>query len=177
MTGHPPSDGPRERERRSRSRDLAKLSTLFVLALTVLSACGEDEPESRSRPAQVAGASMDYTQLLRRLEQEGLRVKPLGRARVDFLQESAYLARVENEELRVFEFASDADAAQAAGHVSPDGYEYSTPTGGASVSWVAPPHFFRSGRTIVLYLGQQKSILQPLSELLGHEFAGAATHP
>lgn len=150
---------------------------LVVLSLAILSSCGEGTPESRSKAEQAPAASMDYTQLLRRLEQEGLRVKPLGRVRVDFLQDHAYLAEVENEELRVFEFESAAAAADAAAQVSPDGYAYSTPSGGASVSWVAPPHFFRSGRTIVLYLGQRKSILQPLSEMLGPEFAGAATHP
>jgi hypothetical protein len=170
------------RIRRRRTRDLAKLSTLLVLALTILSSCGEgapekDAPDPRPGPQQSAGAPIDYRQLLRRLEQEGLRVEPLGRARVDFLQDDAYLARVEGDEVRVFEFKTADVAAGAAQRVSPDGYAYTTPSGGASVNWVAPPHFFRSGRTIVLYLGQRKRILQALSGMLGREFAGADTDP
>lgn len=157
-------------------------STLLVLALTILSSCGEGAPEKgapdpRTGPRQSAGTPVDHEQLLRRLEQEGLRVEPLGRARVDFLKKDAYLARVEGEEVRVFEFKSADVAAGAAQRVSPDGYAYTTSSGGASVNWVAPPHFFLAGRTIVLYLGQQKRILQALSEMFGREFAGAARAP
>jgi hypothetical protein len=155
---------------------VARLATLLVLALTLLSACGEQETESRNGADGSAGAPTDYRTLLRDLEQKGLRVEPVGRVNVQFLQDQAYLARVEGEELRVFEFENADLAAAAADRVSPDGYAYTTSNGGGSVSWVAPPHFFRSGRTIVLYLGQQKPILRALSELLGREFAGAATH-
>ena len=104
-------------------------------------------------------------------------MEPQGRARVDFLQDSAYLVKVDGEELRVFEFKTADVAAGAAQRVSPDGYAYTTSTGGASVNWVAPPHFYRSGRTIVLYLGEQKAILDALSGMLGQEFAGAGTDP
>ena len=187
--GRGPSDGPRvgraltrTRIRRRRSRGLANLSTLLVLALTVLSSCGEGAPEKgapdpRTGPQQGAGEPIGYKQLVRRLEEKGLRVEPQGRARVDFLQDRAYLAKVEGEEVRVFEFASADAAAGAAQRVSPDGYAYTTTTGGASVNWVAPPHFFLAGRTIVLYLGQQKRILKALSELFGREFAGAGRSP
>jgi hypothetical protein len=158
-------------------------STLLVLALTILASCGEGAPEKgapdppRTVPQQSASTSIDRKELLRRLEQEGLRVEPVGRTRVDFLQDHAYLAKVEGDEVRVFEFKSADAAAGAAQRVSPDGYAYTTSSGGASVNWVAPPHFFLAGRTIVLYLGQRKRILETLSAMLGREFAGAARTP
>jgi len=40
------------------------------------------------------------------------------------------------------------------------------------VSWVEPPHFFKSGNLIVLYVGEESSILEALHEILGPQIAG-----
>ena len=40
------------------------------------------------------------------------------------------------------------------------------------ISWIAPPHFFRKERVIVLYLGTDAKVLAVLTELLGAQFAG-----
>jgi hypothetical protein len=37
---------------------------------------------------------------------------------------------------------------------------------------MAPPHFFRSGKLIVLYVGANESILKVLQASLGAQFAG-----
>ncbi|HEV2107022.1 MAG TPA: hypothetical protein VGR16_02025 [Thermomicrobiales bacterium] len=41
------------------------------------------------------------------------------------------------------------------------------------MEWVAPPHFFRQGAVIVLYVGEDPAVLDLLEELLGAQFAGA----
>ena len=38
--------------------------------------------------------------------------------------------------------------------------------------WIAPPHFFKSGRLIVLYIGEEPRLLQGLAHILGPQFAG-----
>ncbi|NIM93557.1 MAG: hypothetical protein GTO18_07580 [Anaerolineales bacterium] len=38
--------------------------------------------------------------------------------------------------------------------------------------WVGAPHFFRSGKLVVLYLGSGESLLNALEAVLGPQFAG-----
>ena len=38
--------------------------------------------------------------------------------------------------------------------------------------WVAPPHFYKSGRLIVLYVGQSSPVIIALERALGPQFAG-----
>jgi hypothetical protein len=38
---------------------------------------------------------------------------------------------------------------------------------------MAPPHFFKRGRLLVLYLGTDRQILKILHAALGKQFAGA----
>ncbi len=38
--------------------------------------------------------------------------------------------------------------------------------------WVGPPHWFRKERLIVLYVGDDKAVLELLRELMDPQFAG-----
>jgi len=40
------------------------------------------------------------------------------------------------------------------------------------ITWVATPHLFRSGKVIVLYVGDGASTLKVLETVLGPQFAG-----
>ena len=59
--------------------------------------------------------------------------------------------------------AAEADAAQ----IGPDGNPRTT-----MVTWIAPPHFFRADRLIVLYIGDDPTVVDLLTALLGPPFAG-----
>lgn len=64
---------------------------------------------------------------------------------------------------------SSADAANAeAARISPDGGTI----GNTIVDWVAPPHFYKAGKIIVLYVGSADMVIQPLIAVLGSQFAG-----
>lgn len=43
-----------------------------------------------------------------------------------------------------------------------------------SVLWEGEPHFYRKERVLVLYVGDEKAVLELLTELLGPPFAGDA---
>lgn len=78
--------------------------------------------------------------------------------------------------IQVFEYASNLQAKTEAGYVSPDGYIISRPQQGTTeVTWNAPPHFYRKGRIIVIYIGDNKEELSVLETIMGTEFAGAKT--
>lgn len=75
---------------------------------------------------------------------------------------------VSGEDVQVFEFRSSAAAAAAACRVNPAG----TKVGKSSVSWMAPPHFYRKGRLIAIYVGTSPDVRSVLESVLGSQFAG-----
>jgi len=44
--------------------------------------------------------------------------------------------------------------------------------GTAKPHWIGTPHFYRQGRLLVLYLGDEKRIIQASEGVLGRQFAG-----
>ena len=75
---------------------------------------------------------------------------------------------VEGGDLQLYEFASPADAANAAAQVSPDGGSIGT----ESMTWMAAPHFYRRGRVIAIYLGASAKVASALERIMGRAFAG-----
>jgi hypothetical protein len=70
--------------------------------------------------------------------------------------------------LQIFEYADQAAAGADAAKVKPDGT-----IEGYSVDWVASPHFYKMGRLIVIYLGDDTADLAALQGVLGDPFATA----
>jgi len=52
--------------------------------------------------------------------------------------------------------------------VSSDGGSIGT----SMVAWVDVPHFYKSGRIIVLYVGSETTVLDLLENAVGPQFAG-----
>ena len=82
--------------------------------------------------------------------------------------------------LRIFEFPDDSAADTEAGYVSSNGDNITVPLGGnryrtAHYEWMAPTHYFKKGRVIVLYVGHDASLVHLLRGGLGPEFAGSFT--
>lgn len=75
---------------------------------------------------------------------------------------------INDEAVQVFEFRSVAVAEAEARRVNPAG----TIIGTSSMSWMAPPHFYRQGKLIVLYVGDNARAKSLLENILGAQFAG-----
>jgi hypothetical protein len=94
-----------------------------------------------------------------------------------FLHGAPHPLLVNGQEVTVFEYAAPALADLDAASVSPDGSTFHTGVGpfGSTVivDYIAPPHFYKSGRVIVLYVGQDAGILRLLRQIFGPPFAGA----
>ena len=69
---------------------------------------------------------------------------------------------------QVYEYADEAAAQSDAALVDASGSTIGT----SQPFWVDVPHFFRSGKLIVLYVGSDESVLLALEALLGPQFAG-----
>ncbi len=71
-------------------------------------------------------------------------------------------------DVQVFEYAA-ADAADTeATLVSSDGSSVGT----SMISWIAPPHFYKAEKLIVLYVGESEPVIGALESVLGPQFAG-----
>ena len=140
------------------------LAALFLVALALI-ACGPLANGADSNREPVT----DYAGLLEALGTGGATVEPSGSVSQPFLSVEGQSLTLGGEQFQVFEYADESAAAADAQLVSPDGSSVGT----TMITWVAPPHFYRSGRLIVLYLGNNADTLRLLESLLGPQFAGA----
>lgn len=90
------------------------------------------------------------------------------------LEVSSTVYQVPGGSLHVFTFPDGQAAKIAAARVQPDGYTVQNTTGiNQAVDWSAPPHWYRSGRGVAVYLGSSSKVTDALTEIAGPQFAGA----
>ena len=118
----------------------------------------------------------DYDSLVIRLESVGFLVEAAGELVEPFFSVPGRALLVDDRLITAFEFADAADAAKESAGISPDATAIQVATDGAlsvtSPLWSAPPHFFRSGKLIVLYVGRETRMVEALEAVLGPQFAG-----
>ncbi len=83
------------------------------------------------------------------------------------------------ERVETFEFVGAEEADAVAGGVSATGSSIVTTMAdgtqkAAMVTWVEPPHFYKAGKLIVLYVGCDGDVIDALQETMGPQFAGGA---
>jgi hypothetical protein len=71
-------------------------------------------------------------------------------------------------ELQLFQYESPAAARSDVGRLDRQG----NPPG-TRINWIAPPHVFQSGRLVALYVGDDATVVQTLSRLLGPALVGS----
>ncbi|HET9590767.1 MAG TPA: hypothetical protein VFO91_18400 [Anaerolineales bacterium] len=142
---------------------ISLISSLLLLALFG-AACG-------GRSAAVdsgAGSVDDQASLVDALRAAGATVEAGDSVEQVFFAVKGQIIQVNGADVQVFEYetaeAMEAEAAQ----VSSDGGSIGT----SMVTWVAAPHFYKSGRILVLYVGDDQAVLDLLEAALGPQFAG-----
>lgn len=126
-------------------------------------------------PAIVDHAAVgDDDRFIAALEACGLTVELVGPIEQPFLRAgNAIQIRVRGgglaqpADIQVFSYADPAMAAADAAQIGPDGNPRTM-----IIEWIAPPHFFRAERLIVLYVGYDQAVIDLLTALLGPPFAG-----
>ena len=145
-----------------------------VLVMLVGSGCsvgtaaGQSKCDDAMSTASHGGPACDYVSFVDQLRAAGATVTPTGSLEPSFFSVGGYAITADTETIQVYEFANNAAMASEAATVSPDGYT----VGHTKVSWIAPPHFYRAGRIIVVYPGSDATTLQQLTSILGPQFAG-----
>ena len=140
------------------------LSVALIVTAAILASCTapQDADESGTRSVST------YDELVAALRDMGSAVESLNPISQPFFVPEGRVISVDGSEVQVFEYPSEDDALSAAGTISSDGGSIGT----SMVSWIETPHFFRSGSLIVLYVGEEDSVVEALQVVLGLQIAG-----
>lgn len=157
---------------------------LLLVSMAFIAGCSNtpETPPSGTPEILPSGTGMDYASLVNSLRQAGATVELIGDASyprpIFSAPASGKAITVNGEYARVFEFSDEATAQAEAQRVTPDGFTIGPPsppgTPGTIVDfeWIAPPHWYQSGKLIVIYVGENQAIMELLESLLGPQFAG-----
>ena len=139
---------------------------ILLIACVTLAACGDDEPPRSMEDIDVASPSYNIVNLL---TATGNEVEVVGRAPVQYFDAKNVVIRVNGGiDLELYEFGSKEDLEEAAAKVSPD----ATTIEGKPITWKAPPHFFKTDKVIILYMGADPANVAQLASAFGPQFAG-----
>jgi hypothetical protein len=78
------------------------------------------------------------------------------------------IVKLNGNDVQVFEYADANKASADAALVARDGSSIGT----GMPNWISAPHFFKKDNLIVLYVGDNKTVLDVLTQVLGVQFAG-----
>lgn len=146
------------------------LSCFLTIVAVSSATAGEKSPASEQILPQQreSGTTSDIAGFIDRLRASGADVQSDGEAEQPFFSIAGKMIEVDAEYVQVFQFADTAAADGEAAPISQDGMEI----GASKIHWIGSPHFFRQGRLIVLYVGDNAKVLMALKTVLGRQFAG-----
>ena len=138
------------------------LSSLLMIVI-LLVACAP-QGDSQAEPVSVE----DLGSLSQALRSAGATIESNETIQQEFFTVEGRILNVNGVDVQAFEYKS-AEAMEAeAALVAPDGGS----VGKSMIMWIATPHFFKAGRILVLYVGDDLTILSMLKSVLGDQFAG-----
>ena len=92
----------------------------------------------------------------------------MGDVEQPFLSIKGVMIKVHGEDVQVFQYANAVAADGEAAPISRDGMAVGT----RKIFWIGQPHFFKQGKLLVLYVGNEDKVLTALQTVLGRQFAG-----
>ena len=141
-----------------------------LLFLTIGTAgCGREflrakQAQGGARPRPVT----DAASLISQLRAAGESVELVGEVDQPFLSVVGTMIKLQGEDVQVFQYSSAAEMEAQSALISPEG----TGVGTRKIHWIGSPHFFKRGRILVLYVGNEKKVENALEAVLGRQFAG-----
>jgi len=148
---------------------LSSIGLLFVVAVGCATG-GEKSPgPGQDQPKQLKSeVATDYPSLIKSLRALGAGATAVGDVEQPFFSIKGVMIKVHGEDVQVFQYANAAAADGEAAPISHDGMAVGT----RKIFWVGAPHFYKQGRLLVLYVGNNDKILKTLETALGEQFAG-----
>jgi hypothetical protein len=135
------------------------LALLVLLIAAVVGACG-------GQPAAAQGYGTE--EFLSELREKGVEPEKGDSVEQAFFSVIGTSVNINGESVQVFEYDSAETMESDAVLVDASG----SPIGTSMVTWMATPHFYKKGRILVLYVGDNAGTLEVLEGVLGTQFAG-----
>jgi hypothetical protein len=120
----------------------------------------------------------DYSSFLDYLRDSGASIREEGETGRNFFYDAEYrIIEVDGIPILVYEYVTAKGMESDASDVAPDGFSITKDWGDGKatttfVSWIDFPHFYKAGRIIVIYTGNNPSMISLLRYGLGEQFAG-----
>ena len=149
----------------------SRVSVTGVLQTDVASFCMQGTPLKVVELAIVShgGPATDYGSLIDALRAAGLNIEPAGEVEQPFASVVGYVVKVNGDDMQIFEYPDETQADSDAKLISPDGGIIGNTT---IIDWISTPHFYKQGRLMVLYVGENVELINTLEAVLGPQFAG-----
>jgi membrane-associated protease RseP (regulator of RpoE activity) len=113
-------------------------------------------------------AESNRAMFIENLKRAGHAVEAKGPVVQPFLSVPGQFVSIDGSDVQTFEYDSEKAAKAAVAKIAPDG----STVGDTRIGWVEPPHFFRKGRLLVLYVGKNEQVTRALKPVLGDQIAG-----
>lgn len=110
----------------------------------------------------------NYDDLLNKLKSSKLKVETAGNISQTFFSVEGRIIKLNNEDIQVFEYPDKSKADTDINLISTDGGTIGT----NMITWVSDPHFYRTDKMLILYVGKNEEIIGLLNKMLGLQFAG-----
>jgi len=117
------------------------------------------------QPKQMA---TNYASLVDNLKSTGASIEIGESVSQPFFTTQGQVIKLSGEDIQVFEYMSEEEAIKESMQVSSDGSSVGT----TIISWIDTPHFYQTGKIIILYVGNNPEMIEILSEVIGPQFAG-----
>ncbi|MDQ3260220.1 MAG: hypothetical protein M3Q00_05450 [Pseudomonadota bacterium] len=145
------------------------VSLLSVVAAAPTGCAGKLSVSHQAQQVELpAGGATDYASLIDDLRTAGVSVEPDGTVDQPFFSVKGRMIKIGGEDVQVFQYSHAAAADAQAALVSTDG----SAVGTSKLHWVGSPHFYKKGKLLVLYLGDDDKVLKALDAVLARQFAG-----
>ena len=144
-----------------RSKRMVVLAVLLAVLL-VLSGAG----------LYSAAAAFSYGDFVTQLRVTGATVTTPPGSPGTFFTGTGHVLAINGEQVEVYEYPLPLAADLDASRVSSDCSTFRSVGGAVMVEWIAPPHCYKRGRVIALYIGTTAAMTHLLTSVLGAQFAG-----
>ena len=146
-----------------RGRRLPLLGALGLAAWLAAACAGSQNPTPSER-----GPVGSYDEFVAAVRSTGATAESAGTVSQVFFRPEGQVVSLDGQDVQVFEFPGEEEVNAAIQSISQDGSSIGT----TMVTWVAAPHFYAAGRLIVLYVGEDRGVIEVLDQVLGAQFAG-----
>jgi hypothetical protein len=150
-----------------RLEDNMKHIMLFLAILVIAISSCQTSPQPIARSTQVSIGPATQT-LADDFRAAGANVAAGIRLTQPFFSVGGIVLTVNGEDLQVFEYPDEATVQADADAISPDANIIND----EELAWIAPPHFYRRGNLMILYIGDDPATLRLTEQVVGEQFAG-----